>query len=280
MMLPVDSRETSSVKAIYSSYEELLHTHRELLGCKNVCTKQRLIQIIKLDLDKLTHALLEVKENRALWVLNTFFARQPALLPSITARLANNYIYHLGFEIHEPLDLVLHGINHWIARTQRTFQSDLQIHKFLRFPASLAFQQRVGAYTEIMRIWIQVDGRALMLELFDMQRPVDAFLAGGAPKLTHRNFDCLLVRGSRAAGNQPRVAHLFNPDDIWHYAFYVRNAAAVLQLHTYLQALAAHDATYVLPYPTPVQNHGDGSLHTKIINLQSELEVEFVTQLI
>lgn len=268
-----------NIKALHTNYEEILETHRTLLGHKNVRTKQRLIQIIKLDLDKLTHALLEVKENQARLVLHRFFARHLSLLLDITARLESNYIYHLGFEVHEPLDLVLYGINHWITKTQRTIRCDLQVNEFLRFPASAAFQKRVGAYTEIMRIWIQVDGRALMLELFDIHRPVDAFLADGAPKLTHRNFDCLLTHDNLAARNYQRFAHLFNPDEIWHYAFSFQNAADVRQLHRDLQALAARDATYVLPYQAPVENRGDGSLHTKIINVQNKLELEFVTQL-
>lgn len=279
MSIHCDYPETVNVKAIHGKYEQLLYTHRELLMRKNVWTRQRLIQIIKLDLDKLAHALLEVKESHAAHVLHTFFAEHTALLPTIMPRLEHEYISHLGFEIHEPLDLVLYGINHWIARTRRTLKGDLHLSDFLRFPASAAFQARVGAYTEIMRIWIQVEGRTLMLELFDIHRPVDAFLAGGAPKVTHRNFDCLLTCGNTRAGRYSRFAHLFNPDEIWHYALYVKSVEDVMQLHADLYQLAAHDPGYVLPYQEPVQNHGDGSLHTKIINLRSELEVEFITQL-
>lgn len=265
-----------NIKTLHQSYEALLHAHRDSLARKNVWTKQRLLEIIKLDLDKLTHALLEVKARQASVVLHTFFAGQNPLLPPMTGCLQEDAIDHLGFEIHEPLDLVLQGMDHWIAKTRCALRCELQIRKVVRFPASAAFQQRVGATTEIMRIWIQVEGRTLMLELFDIQRPVDGFLADGAPRLTHRNFDCLVTRREIAAEDTRRAARLFSRDAIWHYAFLVRSTDDVMQLHTDLQALAARDITYLLPYATPVQNRGDGSFHTKIINRQLAQELEFV----
>lgn len=275
MVIDLYPPEIVNIKTVHQSYESLLDTYSDLLGRKNVHTKQRLLEIIKLDLDKLTHALLEVKAQRANVVLSNFFAGQSELLPQISASLVQDSIYHLGFEIHEPLDLVLQGMDHWIAKTRRTMRCDLQISDVLRFPASPQFQQRVGAYTEIMRIWIQVEGRRLMLELFDMHRPVDNFLDAGRPKLTHRNFDCLVTRKKVLAEDTRRSAQLFNTDSIWHYAFHVQ-MDDVMQLHADLQALAAQDATYLLPYQAPVHNPGDGSFHTKIINQKIGQELEFV----
>jgi hypothetical protein len=266
-----------NIKTLSQSYAGLFLTHGELLQRKNVRSKQRLLQIIKLDLDKLTHALLEVKERRAWPILTRFFAGHKTLLPAIAGRLEQNVIDHLGFEIHEPLDLVLHGLDHWLAKTRRTFQASLAIQDFLRFPASTAFQQRVGGYTEIMRLWVQVNGQTLMLELFDIHRPVDEFFASGPAKpLIHRNFDCLVTPNGINDKDMGQVESLFQGDEIWHYAFRVRGFAEVMQLHAELQELAAGDPAYRLPYAAPVHNAGDGSLHTKIIQQAAGLELEFI----
>ncbi len=277
MAIQLSTPKPINIKTLNQSYAGLFHTHGEPLRRKNVHSKQRLLQIIKLDLDKLTHALLEVKERRTWPLLKNFFADHEALLPKITARLEGNAIDHLGFEIHEPLDLVLHGLNHWMTKTRRTFQCSLEIHDFLRFPASDAFQTRVGGYTEIMRLWIQLNERTLMLELFDIHRPVDEFFAKGLPKpLTHRNFDCLVTHTGTVGRDAEQVKSLFQGDAIWHYALPVRSFADVMQLHEELQTLTAGDPTYRLPYAAPVRNRGDGSLHTKIINRAADLEIEFV----
>jgi len=277
MTVPLAHPQPINVRTLSQAYTGLLQTHGELLARKNVHSKQRLLQIIKLDLDKLTHALLEVRSRRARPVLNRFFAGHKSLLPDIAERLAGDAIDHLGFEIHEPLDLVLHGLNHWITRTRRSFQCSLEIQDFLRFPASHPFQRRVGGYTEIMRIWIRVQERTLMLELFDIYRPVDGFFADGSPKsLTHRNFDCLVAPAGSTGEDARTVESLFQRDAIWHYAFRVKSFEDVMHLHEDLQRLAAQDHIYRLPYDAPVRNLGDGSLHTKIVHQAAGLEVEFV----
>jgi hypothetical protein len=272
-----DEATTIDIKTLSQSYAGLLLTHSELLQRKNVRSKQRLLQIIKLDLNKLTQALLEVKERRAWPILTHFFAGHKTLLSAIAGRLEQNVIDHIGFEIHEPLDLVLHGLEHWLTKTRRTFQCRLAIQDFLCFPASTAFQQRVGGYTEIMRLWVQVNGQTLMLELFDIHRPVDEFLAGGRPQpLRHRNFDCLVTPTGIKDKDIAQAESLFQGDEIWHYAFRVRSFADVWQLHEELQTLAVGDPTYRLPYAAPVHNAGDGSLHTKIIHQAADLELEFI----
>jgi len=276
MVLLQPQRGAINISAVYQNYAALLDRHAALLASKNVRTKQRLLEIIKLDLDKLTYALLALKTEQADVVLRTFFAGQDKHLAAILATLARETIDHLGFEIHEPLDLVLQGLDHWMAKTRRTLGCALHISQVLRFPASAAFQQRVGAPTEIMRLWMQVEGRTLKLELFDIQRPVDGFLTTGAPRLAHRNFDCLITSSKGAAVDGGRLARLFSTDPIWHYAFWVRTPADIVQLHTALQALTATDPAYRLPYAAPVQNRGDGSFHTKIINQRLAQEVEFV----
>jgi hypothetical protein len=265
------------VREVNRLCDGLLTTHTELLGQKNIRRKRELIQVIKVDLDKLAHALLEVKENRPQPVLAEFFAAAPVDLAAIVARLAEDRIYHVGFEIHEPLDLVLYGIEHWIGEARHALGANMRVKDLLRFPASPAFQKRVSAYTEIMRIWLEVNDRSLMLELFDIRRPVGEDLAAGSLPVKHRNFQGLF--SDPVPGHDERMARLFGDDEIWHYALHVRRPADVTELHAELQALAAGDSTYFLPYAAPVHNPHDGSFHTKVVHRSSgeRRELEFVT---
>jgi hypothetical protein len=267
------------VREVNRLCDSLLATHTALLGQKNIHRKRELIQVIKVDLDKLAHALLEVKENHPQRVLEEFFESTAVDISAITAMLAETRIYHVGFEVHEPLDLVLYGIDHWIQEARHALGADMKVKDYLRFPASPAFQKRVGAYTEIMRIWLEVNDRTLMLELFDIHRPVDAELASGALPVKHRNFQGLF--SDPVPGHADRMARLFGDDDIWHYALHVRRPAEVTELHAELQALAAHDSTYFLPYAAPVHNPHDGSFHTKVVHRAGSggrMELEFVTR--
>ena len=272
-------RESADVNELS---DELLRSHGDLLGSKSLGSKRQLLQAIKLDLDKLAHALVEVKVNRAPGVLEAFFGGS-ALAPSVVAeRLAEQEIYHVGFEIHEPMSLVLHGIHHWIDHSRQALEAEMRVVTFLRFPASQAFQKRVNAETEIMRIWLLVNGRTLMLELFDIHRPADSVLEE-APPLTHRNFHGLVEHDEEMAGGHPeRMARLFSSDDIWHYALFAKRPADVIDLHAEFQTLAARDSKFVLPYQQPVHNPYDDSFHTKIIHRpnhgRGRIELEIVTK--
>ena len=261
--------------------DELFSSHGELLGSKNILSKRQLIQAIKLDLDKLAHALFEVKGNGAPAVLESIFGGSALAPAAVAERLADQEIYHVGFEIHEPMSLVLHGIHHWIEHSRKAIEAEMKVLTFLRFPASEAFQKRVNAETEIMRIWLQVNGRTLMLELFDIHRPADSIL-DAAPPLTHRNLHGLVEEDQQAAGGHPeRLARLFSNDDIWHYALYANRPADVIDLHEKFQALAALDSKFVLAYQAPVHNPYDDSFHTKIIhrpNQGGRIELEIVTK--
>jgi hypothetical protein len=266
------------VREVNRLCDGLLATHTEFLDRKNIRRKRELIQVIKVDLDKLAHALLEVKENRPGPVLEEFFTA-PVDRAAISARLAEDRIYHVGFEIHEPLDLVLYGIEHWIREATHALGAQMRVKDYLRFPASPAFQKRVGAYTEIMRIWLQVNDRALMLELFDIHRAVDAELASGGLPVKHRNFQGLFA--DPVPGHRERMARLFGDDEIWHYALHVRRPADVTELHAELQELAERESGYFLPYTAPVHNPHDGSFHTKVVHraggATGRMELEFVT---
>ncbi len=268
------------VREINELSASLLHSHREILARKDISRKLHLIQAIKLDLDKIAHALVEVKENSARAVLHDFFGGSRLNPTEICQRLANQHIYHLGFEIFEPMELVLYGIRHWIEKSRQALGVNMQIKECLRFPASPMFQERVGAYTEIMRIWLHVNDRLLMLELFDIHRPANTVIEA-APRLTHRNFHGLFRQDGTALDHEQRLASLFSDDEIWHHAFYVSTPRDVTNLHAELQALTAKNPKYSMPYNAPVHNRHDGSFHTKIVMRppgESRRELEFVTE--
>lgn len=274
--LPDYIRETNRLS------DELLRSHTELLARKNIHRKLELFRVIRLDLDKLTHALTELRVNCAQDVLQKFFG-DAADCDAIGRRLTGSQIGHVGFEIHEPLSLVLHGLRHWIEQSKRLLGADMQIRDYLRFPASSAFQKRVAAPAEIMRLWLDVEGQVLMLELFDIYRPIDPVLAN-SPKPTHRNFHGLFRPEGSAAAHRQRLSRLFADDEIWHYAFHVAQPEDVRELHAELRRLAEVHSGYFLPYAEPVHNEHDRSFHTKIVRHGSvrqgsaRLELEFVTQ--
>ncbi|MFM7199346.1 MAG: hypothetical protein ACKO6N_01030 [Myxococcota bacterium] len=274
----IEPQAPQRVRDVQRRLADLLHLHREALGRKSVWTEQRLMQIIKLDLSKLTHALMEVKTLQAETLLHTFFVDHSMVVQAILSQLVGRHIYHLGFEVHEPLDLLLYGIHQWISRTRRSLGGELTVHRVLRYPASMAFQERVGAYAEIMRVWIRASSQLLMLELFDIHRPIENHFIEGMPNLTHRNFDHLLaVTADQGAGLERSVMG-FSPDEIWHYALNVRTADNVAELHRLFQALTASDSNFVQPYSSPIVNEHDQSIHTKLICLRAGLELEVVSQ--
>lgn len=271
------------IQAVNAICDELLRTHGELLRHKNICYKHDFIRAIKLDLDKLTHALFEVRDTPASAVLDMFFGPGSNTAKEVLPLLAGPDVYHVGFEIHEPLDLVLYGINHWMEQSKRKLGADMCIREYLRFPASAAFVKRVNAPTEIMRIWLQVSGRHLMLELFDLRRPADELIAR-APRPAHRNFDGLVQQEDGfLPGHGERLSRLFSDDEIWHYALEVQTPEQVRAAHEAGLRLAAEDVRYYLPYDAPVYNAGDGSLHTKIVRSKNgvaeRMELEIVTHL-
>lgn len=278
----MESEAHDYIFSVSSQYEELLRAHRELLGRKNIWVKQDLIQAIMLDLDKLTHALMELQDSRASDILQQFFAASSMNLEGIDDRLHEPYVNHVGFEIYEPLDLVLYGIQHWIDQSRKKIGASIEIQHSLRFRASIAFQQRVGAFTEIMRIRLLVNDRVLMLELFDIYRPLEEHIRKGSHKLTHRNFQGLFRPEDAPPGHEQRLARLFAADPIWHYAFHVKRPQDVIDLHEQVQTLAANSPKFRVPYANPIHNKGDGSLHTKVISDATpgfaRSELEFVTQ--
>jgi len=240
----------------------LLNAHQDMLDVKNIRTEEELARIVQADLDKIVWAVSELKNMTAPQLLTEFFGEDEIFLPGVGNRALN----HIGFEICEPLDLLLYDFG------RRFGNPRTKIWKMLRFPASPQFQERAGAYVEIMRIWLKINACELMLELFDMHRPIDVSV------LAPPSGGVLDSHDLSGPADRRFPASLLAHDEIWHYAVYVDRTEYVSELHECLRSLARENSGYVLPFPTIVHNRHDGSFYTKIINSEKRLELEFVTE--
>jgi|GEM_PF-512913 len=238
----------------------LLNLHPALLRTKQIDDEKILSEVLNLDFEKVRHALIEAQSTSVDQVLSHFFSSD-----SIPDFLANkNYqLSHVGFEIGEPLDIVVKNLPHWLEKLSVIFETPVTLKKELRFSASSAFQQRVNAAVEILCLWLQVGEQLLMLELFDIAHPIAYLLPSGNKEepITQRSV----------------MDYLFQNDNIWHYSISVGNKEVVQQLHDAFNLLTAQQPQYKLAYSAPIQNQFDGSFHTKLINLTRHLELEFVT---
>ncbi|MDO9263749.1 MAG: hypothetical protein Q7U02_07275 [Desulfosalsimonadaceae bacterium] len=238
------------------------------------------MKIIRFDFEKIIYALLEVKNKTASQVINAFFGQVKNELLDQFTKTEETLLYHFGFEINQPMDLVLSSFHYWIKKFNQAFgDNTIDIVKYLRFPASEAFQKRVNAYVEIMRIWIKLDQREVMLELFDIHHPLSI------PILKEKNGDKRNSANLSDPGNSDsedyylETARLFVKDSIWHYAVYVNEPDQVLKLHNFFKELSNKNSEFMLPFQQLVNNIHDGSLYTKIINKIKCMEIEFVTEL-
>lgn len=265
------------LQTLYNECEHMLHTWREPLAAKNIHTQQALLEIIKLDFEKIIHAMLEAHSRPAQQIVADFFHGQTEMLDELAPDFQDKRLYHLGFEVLEPLDLVLQGFDNWFGKARQLLGVNVQVSKILRFPASQAFQDRVGAYTEIMRIWIHMDQRTIMLELFDIHHPLH--ISPPASNGNNRLLQNLRLQSGYLPGHRRTMQQLFHADPIWHYALYVNTPDKVRNLHARFQTLAAQRPHYRLASANPIENQHDKSFHTKLINQNAQLEIEFVTQL-
>ena len=198
-----------------------------------------------------TRTLLAGFTTRVL--LQDFFADRTDV-PDVVLLVADeDLVNHIGFQVREPLDVFLEGLAHWAARL------DLDVVGTKRFTASEAFRERVGAFAEMAQIWLRLDDATVELELFDIHRPNP-------------------VRGGRHESTTPDVLRsLLADDDIWHYGVRISDEAAVEGLHERFRLLTRDDARFRLRTEQTVANPWHGSVHTKLINLELETEVEFLT---
>lgn len=271
-------QSASQIRELNTLVERMMHTRRDLLERKGIRSKQELLRMFKLDMVHILNALWEVHDGSAELVIHEFFGEAPTLIPVINSALQHNFIYHLGFECYEPLDLLLYGFEHWMKRTREQTSLDIQVSGYQRFMASRAFQQRVGASAEILRIWVKLGERELMLELFDIHRPHAAMELLRTGKSVNRVPADSPIRRDVEQVPRIRTALSLSQDPVWHYALYVLDAERVHALHSRFQQLVAESPHYRLAYKSPVENAGDGSVHTKLLNVTHHLELEVVNQ--
>jgi hypothetical protein len=259
-----------------SIFSELLLEHRDALALKQIRDERALRKILCCDYEKILNALVELKSTQVeQLVCEEFFRDEPAVALEILDHVTEQRLNHVGFEILEPLDLVVQGIEFWVDHLNRNLGSRIEVKKYLRFPASANFQRRVNAFTEIMCIWLRVDEQVLVLELFDIAHGVERLLPvdkHGA--LYHINPEKLLNDEWVVKHHRQAMRRLFEPDAIWHYSIPLNRRETVDALHRRLQALVVRQPLYKMAYGAPVENCHDGSYHTKIINQDQGLELE------
>jgi hypothetical protein len=200
-------------------------------------------------------------------LLDHFFDGHDELRAEVDALADEDIVNHLGFQIHEPLDMWLEGLARWAPRL------DVTVVGTKRFTSSAAFQTRVGAFAEMAQIWLDVGGRVVELELFDIHR---AFRADR--ELLDR------VRAGRdtrqliaECGSDELLALLNDVDDIWHYGIRVASGVDVSRLHQRFQVLVEADPNYRLRSSDVVANRWHGSMHTKLASRDASLEIEFLS---
>ncbi|MBF0100921.1 MAG: hypothetical protein HQK77_08445 [Desulfobacterales bacterium] len=258
--------------------EGLLSQYKNTLTKKHIRTHQELMKVIRIDFEKMIFALMEVKNKKGLHIISDFFGKDKNNVLAILPELSEKNLYHLGFEVNQPMDLILYSFKYWIDKFNHQFKdsiNEIKISRQLRFPASQAFQNRVNAYVEILRIWLELDHRELMLELFDIHHPLAiSMMNDGYDSESDGHPHVTCIKDYPTA-----ISRLLAGDSIWHYAIYVNHPNEVEKLHTYFKALVTQDMTYELPFVSLVNNKHDGSLYTKIINKKKRIELEFVTEI-
>lgn len=254
---------------------ELMQKHRAALAIKHINDERTFRKILCRDYEKILHALVELKTVQLPHLLtDTFFSHTPTVAEDILSKVINSKLNHIGFEIIEPIDLVLHGIVYWVEHLNKNLDLSIEVKKYLRFPASQNFQRRVNAATEILCIWLQVEDQVLMLEFFDIARSHEHLPADKNGVFYHMTPEKLLLDNHPAENHKHAMQALFGNDSIWHYSVGLATREHVDSLHEQLGLLAQHHAQYQMAYSVPIENKNDGTYHTKIINLEYHLELE------
>lgn len=276
--------------------DRMAEKHVRVLESKGIVGKQLLLRGVRKDFTRIRHALLEVSSRSPESLLRSFFADEPGIRRLVGDAVQDKHINHLGFEVHEPLDLIIYGFQHWIERGRELEGMDVQLISSHRFTASRELQQRVNAYSEILRLSLSVEGQELMLELFDIHRPMPLMECDrckhssvcSAREAEEPTFSSLRLKREehtqgpwcqlidRVMGDSLRP--VFRHDPIWHYALQVQSEAQVQSLHELFRGLCMRNAEYSMPYAGVVSNHQDRSLHTKLVNRRIHLELEVVMQ--
>jgi len=198
-------------------------------------------------------------------VIDGLFADQRPIGEEVLAVADETAVNHLGFLIHEPLDVWLEGLALWAPRL------DWDVIGVKRFTASEAFRTSIGSFVEMAQVWVRRNDVVVELELFDIHRPNPTIptLDGVA-----RNDG---VRNALSLASPERLRPALSNDDIWHYGVRIADEAAVERLHGRFGALVDRDDRFRLRSERTVANPWHGSVQTKLTNLDTDTEVEFLT---
>ena len=259
-----------------------LHKKYQLiLEKKRIHTTHGFDLIIRQDLKKIVHSLYELKNISTMDLITRFFsARIHRQVSRIICGNARSRLHHIGFEIYEPMDLVVNVFKQQMKKYNNENNSIIKVLKIQRFPASQAFQARVNAYSEIMRLWIKLYQSTYMLELFDIHHPVHVQENTAQEQIIEKPMIEHLLSTNKSIAPKKLMPNrrIFKSDAIWHYAIHVRNQDIVRQLHACFKKWVHDHSDYKLAFASIVTNANDGSFLTKIINIRQGIELEFIAQ--
>jgi len=231
---------------------------RKVLTEKNMTDASVRKKVRECDLSRMQYALTQIKTFNVNHSLHQFFGLDFSVLPRFMLGNQSHRLNHMGMETYTPLDSWLIPVDHWVSELSERMNEPVNLLHTTRFPSSQALQNRVGARVEILCVWVQINQVKLMMELFDIARPVP---------------ESLYCHDLAAPDS-------FQHDLIWHYAIDVASASRVDELHECFVELTLEKRDYRLAYTKPVLNRYDSSYHTKIIHKTLGMELEFATHTI
>ncbi|SMF93290.1 hypothetical protein SAMN02949497_0567 [Methylomagnum ishizawai] len=246
-------------------FPSLWRIHGRHLRAKRIEDGDKLLAVQRYDFGKFIRAVAKVRSIRVDSLLReVFFEGHADLAQAVLALAPWPWLNHMGLEIHQPFDVLLHCLDDWSDGLNRIVGRPVQVEPISRFPASPALRRRVGAYTEILCLKLCLDGQVSILELFNIARPVDCLEIPMFVEADALDIAC------------PRVASaVFANDTIQHYSIGLENRQAVESIHRQLWDFAKQWPKYQLVYDHPVANRHDGSFHTKVARLALGMELEF-----
>ncbi len=250
---------------------EICQTYTSQLARKNITTASILNRVLQHDLGRMNYALSQVQTFDVNQALHQFFGLDIEKLPTFIREKKHHKLNHMGLEIYTPLDIWLSMVETWQDKLSQVTGKPVNVIRTTRFPSSQALQTRVGAPVEILCVWFQLDKKKLMVELFDIGRPMPAPIRNEGLYTISQSYD------NADMPSQLWIINSFKDDLIWHYAIDVENTDRVDEIHNTFVALAASQPEYKLAYFQPVTNRHDGSYHTKIIHTELGMELEFAT---
>ncbi|MGH8475382.1 MAG: hypothetical protein ACRER2_06360, partial [Methylococcales bacterium] len=122
------------IARVSTTISELWIAHQVALRIKDIHDERALRRILCCDFEKVLHALVDVQSVDTEQLLReVFFPDQPGVAQSVLSGITSRRLNHVGFEIFEPLDMVLQGIDYWIENLNRDLGQRITNKRILRF---------------------------------------------------------------------------------------------------------------------------------------------------